>query len=145
MQEKYKYKTIWSNTSETHLIDILRYTVHLIGPGHFGSLSQNHRRLFEFLLQENVSEKTQEEEEEEEEKTLYHSNRECQRQRRMRELLYGTLSLMPTRSRRSGGNPQYAFILVTGAELRLIFRRTPPLLFHLLRGATRRKTFLGYK
>ncbi|KAL1264667.1 hypothetical protein QQF64_005022 [Cirrhinus molitorella] len=58
----------------------------------------------------------------------------------MRELLYGTLSLMPTRSRRSGGNPPYAFILVTGTALDIQTNSASPLSPSTLRAsvATRR-------
>ncbi|ROI81961.1 hypothetical protein DPX16_22196 [Anabarilius grahami] len=99
------------------------------GCGHCSVVRKNQPPTDDNVFEENVSEKTQEEEEEEEE-TLYHSNRECQRLKRMRELLYGTLSLMPTRSRRSGGNPPYAFILVTGTALDIRTDSASPL--HLL-------------
>ncbi len=114
--------------------------MHLIGPGHIGSLSQNHRREFEFLPQENVSEKTQEEERRRRHCII---QTESVRGRGGCGSFYMELShwCLPTRSRRSGGNPPYAFILVTGTALDIQTDSASPL--HLPSGATRRKSFFG--
>ncbi len=116
--------------------------MHLIGPGHFGSLSQNHRREFEFLLLENVSEKTQEEERRRRRRRHCIIQTESVRGRGGCGSFYMELSHWCPRAA-AGVAGIHRTCLSSSLELRLIFKRTPPLLFHLLRcerasGATRR-------
>ncbi len=79
----------------------------------------------------------------EEEKTLYRSNRECQRQRGMRELLYGTLSLMPAHAQPPEWRESTVPRSSSSLELHLIFKRTrlSSSTFRAVR--TRRKSFFG--